>query len=62
MTKSADTHCPYCAFQCGIHISAGGSAPVIAGDASFPVNRGRLCVKGYTAGETLAHAELSVAA
>src|SRR5688572_8081640 len=57
MPTGTATHCPYCAFQCGIHISNGASAPVIAGDASFPVNRGRLCVKGFTAGETLAHAE-----
>ncbi len=27
----------------------------IAGDADFPVNAGALCLKGYTAGETLAH-------
>lgn len=30
---------------------------MVAGDASFPVNRGRLCIKGFTAGETLAHPE-----
>ena len=27
----------------------------VAGDPDFPVNAGALCVKGYTAGETLAH-------
>ncbi|MGH7578279.1 MAG: molybdopterin oxidoreductase family protein, partial [Longimicrobiales bacterium] len=54
------THCPYCALQCGIEVSAGsGQAGVvaIAGDASFPVNRGRLCIKGFTAGDVLVHAE-----
>jgi assimilatory nitrate reductase catalytic subunit len=52
------THCPYCAFQCGLLVTptAGGSV-AIAGDAEFPVNAGALCVKGYTAGETLTHAE-----
>ena len=57
MPTGTATHCPYCAFQCGIRISNGASAPVISGDESFPVNRGRLCVKGFTAGETLSHAE-----
>src|SRR5690349_8438169 len=51
------THCPYCAFQCGIEVSGDADRPTIAGDATFPVNRGRLCVKGYTAGETLSHSE-----
>ena len=52
------THCPYCAFQCGLLVTpiAGGSV-AIAGDTEFPVNAGALCVKGYTAGETLTHAE-----
>jgi assimilatory nitrate reductase catalytic subunit len=27
--------------------------PLIAGDESFPSNKGALCVKGYTAGATL---------
>jgi assimilatory nitrate reductase catalytic subunit len=36
--------------------SAAG-APVIRGDPGFPVNAGILCVKGYTAAETLDHRE-----
>ena len=30
------THCPYCAFQCGMLMSAGE----VKGDPDFPVNRG----------------------
>lgn len=52
------THCPYCAFQCGMVLT---EDPVdglkIEGDPSFPVNNGRLCVKGWTAAELLNHPE-----
>jgi assimilatory nitrate reductase catalytic subunit len=51
------THCPYCALQCGMTISGTREAPVIAGDADFHVTRGEMCVKGWSAGATLAHAE-----
>ena len=56
-TKSADTatHCPYCAFQCGMSISLSSGQPEVAGDPEFPVNRGALCVKGWTSVGTLAH-------
>jgi assimilatory nitrate reductase catalytic subunit len=54
-SPSITTHCPYCAYQCGIEISGARAAPVIRGDSAFPVNNGQLCVKGFTAGETLAH-------
>lgn len=46
------THCPYCALQCGMRVSPGASRPV-EGDASFPVNRGALCIKGWNAAEPL---------
>src|SRR5262245_37781005 len=49
------THCPYCAFQCGTVLSVAGGTPRITGDEQFPVNAGRLCVKGWTAGELLNH-------
>jgi assimilatory nitrate reductase catalytic subunit len=50
------THCPYCAFQCGTVLSGDNASSLqIAGDADFPVNAGRLCVKGWTAGELLHH-------
>ena len=51
------THCPYCAFQCGIRITGSAKAPVVSGDPDFPVNRGRLCAKGFTAAATLSHPE-----
>jgi assimilatory nitrate reductase catalytic subunit len=51
------THCPYCAFQCGIEVTGDAARPEVRGDEGFPVNRGRLCVKGFTAGDTLAHGE-----
>ena len=49
------THCPYCAFQCGMSISLSSGQPEVAGDPEFPVNRGAMCIKGWTSVETLAH-------
>jgi assimilatory nitrate reductase catalytic subunit len=54
------THCPYCAFQCGIrvaprHVAAGGAPFEIRADEEFPVNRGQMCIKGFTAAELLDH-------
>jgi assimilatory nitrate reductase catalytic subunit len=48
------THCPYCALQCGMHLStaAAGSA-VTVGARDFPTNRGGLCQKGWTAVDLL---------
>jgi assimilatory nitrate reductase catalytic subunit len=51
------THCPYCALQCGMILSGQQASPVVAGNERFPVNKGGLCVKGWTGGETLAHAD-----
>ena len=46
------THCPYCALQCGTELrSEDGSVSVAPSD--FPVNRGGLCQKGWTAPEVL---------
>jgi assimilatory nitrate reductase catalytic subunit len=50
------THCPYCALQCGIRLDASEGPQRVAGNADFPVNRGALCIKGFTAGDTLDHA------
>ena len=47
-----DTHCPYCALQCGMTITAGAVTP-----RDFPVNRGGLCQKGWTSAELLYHPE-----
>ncbi|MGH9373270.1 MAG: molybdopterin oxidoreductase family protein, partial [Vicinamibacterales bacterium] len=49
------THCPYCALQCGMHITGQGGRLAITGNNRFPVNKGGLCVKGWTAAETIAH-------
>jgi len=46
----ADTHCPYCALQCGMSVDADGAG--ISG-RDFPTNRGGLCQKGWTAGALL---------
>src|SRR5690606_38523828 len=54
MTTS--THCPYCAFQCAIRIDGMDAQEAsVSGEPGFPVNRGRLCVKGFTAPEVLRH-------
>ena len=52
---AVDTHCPYCAFQCGMQLSRSRMGYAIQGNADFPVNRGALCIKGWTSAETLRH-------
>jgi assimilatory nitrate reductase catalytic subunit len=50
------THCPYCALQCGMSLTPTTSAAgVTVEPANFPTNRGGMCVKGWTAGELLGH-------
>jgi assimilatory nitrate reductase catalytic subunit len=50
------THCPYCAFQCGMVMSrSNGEGVRVAGDPAFPVNQGQLCIKGWTAASLLDH-------
>ncbi len=51
------SHCPYCALQCGVTLASGPSGLALAGNAAFPVNRGALCVKGWSALEPLGHPE-----
>jgi assimilatory nitrate reductase catalytic subunit len=53
----APTHCPYCSLQCGIHVTATQRGHEISGNTKFPVNSGRLCVKGWSAGALLDHPE-----
>ena len=55
MTPGPATHCPYCAMQCGMHVARDASAFSVTGNTSFPVNKGGLCVKGWSAAGTLAH-------
>ena len=49
---AARTHCPFCAFQCGVLMGDDGS---VSGDPHFPVNNGQLCIKGWTASALLGH-------
>ncbi|MEP7341752.1 MAG: molybdopterin oxidoreductase family protein [Acidobacteriota bacterium] len=51
------THCPYCALQCGMRLSARNGEISVEGNADFPVNNGALCIKGWTSAETLHHPE-----
>ncbi|MFI7651249.1 molybdopterin oxidoreductase family protein [Streptomyces albidoflavus] len=55
---TTDTHCPYCALQCGMRLTSGaaGEPPGITGREEFPVNRGALCGKGQSAAALLAPA------
>src|SRR5436305_4294830 len=53
--SSTNTHCPYCAFQCGMSISGSHEDAQIEGNEQFPVNKGSLCAKGWNAAGTLAH-------
>jgi len=47
-----ETHCPYCALQCGMTLAHDGASwGVKARD--FPTNRGGLCRKGWAAAELL---------
>jgi assimilatory nitrate reductase catalytic subunit len=71
MTKSADTHCPYCALQCAMTLtspagpapaSEPGPAPALpeaplleVAGRDFPTNRGGLCRKGWTSATLLNH-------
>lgn len=49
------THCPYCAFQCGMHLKGSHDQATVTGNSTFPVNKGGLCIKGWTAPATLTH-------
>ncbi|MET8030092.1 molybdopterin oxidoreductase family protein [Streptomyces avermitilis] len=48
-----DTHCPYCALQCGTRLTGDHAAAVTVEPTDFPVNRGKLCQKGWTAPQVL---------
>ncbi|MPZ66948.1 MAG: molybdopterin-dependent oxidoreductase [Pseudonocardiaceae bacterium] len=48
-----DTHCPYCALQCGTTLTPGGPDRVTVAPRQFPTNRGGLCRKGWTAPSVL---------
>ncbi|QHC21209.1 molybdopterin oxidoreductase family protein [Streptomyces sp. GS7] len=54
---TVETHCPYCALQCGMGLRPvgrpAGPAVEVVERTAFPVNRGALCGKGRTAPELL---------
>ena len=50
--RSGDTHCPYCALQCGMSLVEQDGRLVVA-PRDFPTNKGGLCRKGFTAAELL---------
>ncbi|HSV64335.1 MAG TPA: molybdopterin-dependent oxidoreductase, partial [Mycobacteriales bacterium] len=53
-----DTHCPYCALQCGMTlVRTGVDMPVEVRSRDFPTNAGGLCQKGWTAAELLTSPE-----
>jgi assimilatory nitrate reductase catalytic subunit len=59
-TETVKTHCPYCAFQCGMEVTTVRSTTTqlrIAADPDFPVNRGQMCIKGFTSAALLDHPE-----
>jgi assimilatory nitrate reductase catalytic subunit len=47
-----ETHCPYCALQCGMALVR-DNGTLVVGARDFPTNRGGLCRKGWTAAELL---------
>ncbi len=59
-SDTVKTHCPYCAFQCGMAVTRlrGTTTQLrIAANPEFPVNRGQMCIKGFTSGALLDHPE-----
>jgi assimilatory nitrate reductase catalytic subunit len=50
--RGGDTHCPYCALQCGMSLTSEQGRYVVA-PRDFPTNRGGLCRKGFTAAALL---------
>ena len=50
--EPVETHCPYCALQCGMSLARKGRSWEV-GSRDFPVKRGTLCRKGWTAAELL---------
>lgn len=52
-TPAVETHCPYCSLQCGMRLAVGAGSgrrsPEVQAWDEFPVNRGALCRKGWSA-------------
>jgi assimilatory nitrate reductase catalytic subunit len=51
-SRGGDTHCPYCALQCGMSLTEERGRYVVA-PRDFPTNKGGLCRKGFTAAALL---------
>ena len=51
------THCPYCSLQCGMGLERQGRTLEVVPWPEFPVNKGRLCRKGWTATGLRGHRE-----
>ena len=49
------THCPYCAFQCGMSMNRAERGVEVRADPDFPVNRGQMCIKGFNSAALLEH-------
>jgi assimilatory nitrate reductase catalytic subunit len=59
-SETTKTHCPYCAFQCGVEMmvmDGDGHDIAVTADETFPVNRGQICIKGLTSAALLDHPE-----
>ncbi len=55
MSRRVRTTCPYCGVGCGLVVEVAPDGRVrVEGDPDHPANRGRICIKGATLGETLA--------
>jgi assimilatory nitrate reductase catalytic subunit len=52
-----ETHCPYCALQCGMQLQPDSQDAWTVKERVFPTNRGGLCQKGWTAAELLGSAD-----
>ncbi|WP_129666977.1 molybdopterin oxidoreductase family protein [Phytoactinopolyspora endophytica] len=51
---AVETHCAYCALQCGMSLTVdGGESSVEVAPLDFPTNRGGLCQKGWTSADLL---------
>jgi assimilatory nitrate reductase catalytic subunit len=47
--RESTTHCPYCALQCSTVLSGERGETAVRPSPDFPVNRGGMCQKGWTA-------------
>ncbi len=57
LETATKTHCPYCAFQCGMTMVPRVEGVEVRADPDFPVNRGQMCIKGFNSAALLDHRE-----